>query len=185
MWLFVSMVCQSWIKIKKAELHLFSCKSIKKGEFCMLTNKKLLDEIIAQTNVSNNELREQLKRQILEGTSETSKSVLTDMSEKYEAGVTSIKQEFQLRSDNIKTDISELLEKNHIEHDKIIAEYDTALKELREDMENRIDSLAEEVESIGKALSDSIVNLQKDNSIIMESIQLILTNILINGVSNK
>lgn len=151
----------------------------------MLTNKKLLDEIIAQASINNDDLREQLKQQILAGTNATSKNLLVELTEKYETGVSLIKQEFQFRSESIKTEINDLSEKNSSEHNKMISEYDAALKELRIDMNQRIDSLSEDLASIGKALSDSIVNLQKDNCIIMESIHLILTNILINGVSGK
>lgn len=161
----------------------------------MITNKKLLEEIIAQTSVNNDTLREQLKQQILAGTSETSKSMLADMTEKYESGVTTILKDIQQCNENLKKEINtelvqqsnELIEvinqessDNQAEYKLLMAEYDKKLEQLRNEMNSRFYSLSEEVMNIGKALSDSIVNLQKDNSIIMESIQLILTNMIIN-----
>lgn len=166
----------------------------------MLTNKKLLDEIIAQTSVNNDALREQLKQQILAGTSETNKSVLADITEKYETGVTSIIEDIHQCNDVLKrqfnvdlaqhnNELTEAINReisyNQAEYKDLMSEYDKKLDVLREEINNRLDSISEEMMSMGKALSDSIINLQKDNSIIMESIQLILTNILINGVSNK
>lgn len=166
----------------------------------MLTNKKLLDEIIAQTSVNNDALREQLKQQILAGTSETSKSVLADITEKYEAGVTSIIEDFHQCNDVLKrqfnvdlaqhnNELKEVINReisdNQAEYKDLMSEYDKKLDVLREEINNRLDSISEEMMSMGKALSDSILNLQKDNSIIMESIHLILTNLLINGVSDK
>lgn len=161
----------------------------------MITNKKLLEEIIAQTSVNNDTLREQLKQQILAGTSETSKSMLADMTEKYESGVTTILKDIQQCNENLKKEINtelvqqsnELIEvinqessDSQAEYKLLMAEYDKKLEQLRNEMNSRFYSLSEEVMNIGKALSDSIVNLQKDNSIIMESIQLILTNMIIN-----
>lgn len=166
----------------------------------MLTNKKLLEEIIAQTSVNNDTLREQLKNQIATSTSETSKSVLTDLGDKYESGIASIIEDFHQKNDTLKREInvdfsqqvnkfSETINRkisdNQAEYKALILEYNKKVDKLYNEMNNCLDSVSEEIMNMGKALSNSILNLQKDNSIIMESIQLILTNILINGVSNK
>lgn len=169
----------------------------------MLTNKKLLDEIISQTSVNNDAIREKLRQQILEGTSETSKSMIADISEKYESGVSSIIEDFHQCNENLKKqfndelaqkseNITEAINKgvshiscNQAYHKALLSSYDQKLDELRTEINNRFDSLSNEMMNMGKALSDSIYNLQKDNSIIMESIHLILTNMLINGVDDK
>ena len=156
-----------------------------KGGIYMMTNKKLLDEIIEQTSMNNNELREQLKELINAVNNDPSRNIIADISRKYDVGINEIKHEINNFSDKIGAELNELSVKQTSENAALSAEYKSSLKELSDDVNDKIRSLSDEITCIGKALSDSIENIQKDNSIIMESIQIILTNILINGVAEK
>ena len=52
------------------------------------------------------------------------------------------------------------------------------IKELEEQMDQQFSQIAD----LQKILYDNIVSIQKDNAIIMETLQLILTNMLIDNV---
>ena len=57
----------------------------------------------------------------------------------------------------------------------------TAMNELSEKMDTQFSELLQ----ISECISDTINNLQKDTAVMMETLQLILTNMLIDKVENK
>ena len=78
-----------------------------------------------------------------------------------------------------------IAESNQAMAKQIVAEYCSKLEDLRNDINGRMSAQYGEMQEMIKALSISLNNLQRDNAIIMETLQLILTNLLIDGVNQK
>lgn len=167
----------------------------------MLTNTKLLQEITAMTQENNEVLREKLKQQILEGTSNMNRSVLHDFSEKYHAEFKEMTDQFGKQHDELLKEFNEISKKqsetltskfaqaiaesNQAMAKQIAVEYCSKLEDLRNDINGRMSAQYGEMQEMIKALSINLNNLQRDNAIIMETLQLILTNLLIDGVNQK
>lgn len=164
----------------------------------MMTNTKLLQEITELTQENNEALREQLRQQILEGTSELNRSVLQDFSDKYHKEFNELCEQSKQQNDDLLVKIDEsgkqltselasklgqmITESNQTMLSSILTEYNSKFESLRSEINNM---QSENIYYIVKALSNSMKNLQRDNSIIMETLQLILTNLLIDGVGKK
>ena len=114
----------------------------------------------AQITDSNEALREQLKSQVLESASKNEKSVVEELSEKYTSEI-----------NNLKTEFSNQLEKLH--------------DNLKEETFEKLDTQMTQILKVNQNLAEKIVNLQKDTAIIMETLQLILTNMMLNKVPDK
>ena len=126
----------------------------------MITNKNLYEMLSAQITDSNEALREQLKSQVLESASKNEKSVVEELSEKYTSEI-----------NNLKTEFSNQLEKLH--------------DNLKEETFEKLDTQMTQILKVNQNLAEKIVNLQKDTAIIMETLQLILTNMMLNKVPDK
>ena len=126
----------------------------------MITNKNLYEMLSAQITDSNEALREQLKSQVLESANKSEKSVVEELSEKYTAEI-----------NNLKTEFSNQLEKLH--------------DNLKEETFEKLDTQMTQILKVNQNLAENIVNLQKDTAIIMETLQLILTNMMLNKVPDK
>lgn len=164
----------------------------------MMTNTKLLQEITELTQENNEALREQLRQQILEGTSELNRSVLQDFSDKYHKEFNALCEQSKQQNDYLLEKVDEsgkqltselasklsqmITESNQTMLNNILTEYNSKFESLRSEINNM---QSENIYYIVKALSNSMKNLQRDNSIIMETLQLILTNLLIDGVEKK
>ena len=126
----------------------------------MITNKNLYEMLSAQITDSNEALREQLKSQVLESASKSEKSVVEELSEKYTSEI-----------NNLKTEFSNQLEKLH--------------DNLKEETFEKLDTQMTQILKVNQNLAENIVNLQKDTAIIMETLQLLLTNMMLNKVPDK
>ena len=113
-----------------------------------------------QTTDSNEALREQLKSQVLESASKNEKSVVEELSEKYTSEI-----------NNLKTELSSQLEKLH--------------DSLKEETFEKLDTQMTQILEVNRNLAEKVVNLQKDTAIIMETLQLILTNMMLNKVPDQ
>lgn len=114
----------------------------------------------AQITDSNEALREQLKSQVLESASKSEKSVVEELSEKYTSEI-----------NNLKTEFNNQLEKLH--------------DNLKEETFEKLDTQMTQILKVNQNLAENIVNLQKDTAIIMETLQLLLTNMMLNKVPDK
>lgn len=126
----------------------------------MITNKNLYEMLSTQITDSNEALREQLKSQVLESASKNEKSVVEELSEKYTSEI-----------NNLKTEISSQLEKLH--------------DSLKEETFEKLDTQMTQILEVNRNLAEKVVNLQKDTAIIMETLQLILTNMMLNKVPDQ
>lgn len=126
----------------------------------MITNKNLYEMLSAQITDSNEALREQLKSQVLESASKSEKSVVEELSEKFTSEI-----------NNLKTEFSNQLEKLH--------------DNLKEETFEKLDTQMAQILKVNQNLAENIVNLQKDTAIIMETLQLLLTNMMLNKVPDK
>lgn len=113
-----------------------------------------------QITDSNETLREQLKSQVLESASKNEKSVVEELSEKYTSEI-----------NNLKTELSSQLEKLH--------------DSLKEETFEKLDTQMTQILEVNRNLAEKVVNLQKDTAIIMETLQLILTNMMLNKVPDQ
>lgn len=126
----------------------------------MITNKNLYEMLSAQITDSNEALREQLKSQVLESASKSEKGVVEELSEKYTSEI-----------NNLKTEFNNQLEKLH--------------DNLKEETFEKLDTQMTQILKVNQNLAENIVNLQKDTAIIMETLQLLLTNMMLNKVPDK
>jgi uncharacterized protein with gpF-like domain len=126
----------------------------------MITNKNLYEMLSTQITDSNEALREQLKSQVLESASKNEKSVVEELSEKYTSEI-----------NNLKTELSSQLEKLH--------------DILKEETFEKLDTQMTQILEVNRNLAEKVVNLQKDTAIIMETLQLILTNMMLNKVPDQ
>lgn len=113
-----------------------------------------------QITDSNEALREQLKSQISENINENGKSAVQELSEKYTSEI-----------NRLRTELSKQFEELH----------DNLKKEIFEKLDIQITQILE----VNQKLSEQVVNLQKDTAIIMETLQLILTNMMLNKVPDQ
>ena len=113
-----------------------------------------------QITDSNEALREQLKSQVLESASKNEKNVVEELSEKYTSEINSLK-----------TELSSQLEKLH--------------DSLKEETFEKLDTQMTQILEVNRNLAEKVVNLQKDTAIIMETLQLILTNMMLNKVPDQ
>ena len=65
---------------------------------------------------------------------------------------------------------------------QVYVEFIKRLNEAKEELEGRMEQQNAQFFRIYKSLSESMDNIQKDNAIIMETLQLILANLLIDKI---
>ena len=65
---------------------------------------------------------------------------------------------------------------------QVYVEFIKRLNEAKEELEGRMEQQNAQFLRIYKSLSESMDNIQKDNAIIMETLQLILANLLIDKI---
>lgn len=170
----------------------------------MMTNSKLLEEIISRSQNNNEILREKLKEQVLKGTNENSRSMMAEFSERYKNDFgelkNSITENVQLYNNEIKKDQSLIFNKMELlikdMNDRLNTEIQKSVHEteckimkeissLREELNKNIDEKFNQTLQAVKSVSDNMDNLQKDNAIIMQTLQLILANMLLEEVDKK
>ena len=85
---------------------------------------------------------------------------MEELSEKYTSEI-----------NNLKTELSSQLEKLH--------------DSLKEETFEKLDTQMTQILEVNRNLAEKVVNLQKDTAIIMETLQLILTNMMLNKVPDQ
>jgi len=139
----------------------------------MMTNKKLLEEINMQSQIDNENLREQLKEQ-LSSISKSNSNFAGALSEQIE---TLSKNQNEL-SQQINDKIQNLYQLG-MENNK---DYSEKLEAVKRELLNKIDEQSNYITRMNKTLYDSIVSVQKDTEVIMQTLQVILTNMLLDDV---
>lgn len=155
----------------------------------MITNKNLYEMITSQMSTGNEQLREQLKSQILEGANQTGHNIAQELSDKYSAGINALQEHFNSRLDDVHIDLLSEIEKNISDNSdilfrKISDDYSKKIDSLSADINEKLDSQFNQIMEVSKSLADGITNIQKDTAIIMETLQLILTNMMLNKISD-
>lgn len=156
----------------------------------MITNKNLYEMIANQMNNSNEALREQLKSQILEGTSQTGQNIVQELSDRYCAEINSLQETLNNKLDNMYNDLksemaSDMSDNSETLFRKISEDYSQKIESLQININEKLDVQLNQIMDISKSLADGITNLQKDTAIIMETLQLILTNMMLNKISDE
>ena len=148
----------------------------------MVTNKKLLEELTNQSQVNNEALREQL-RSYIQTVEETQKSTVLSIHEQLEEIRV---QQDAMNCHNEQKVVSDLYQKvsNYTQSslNQVYVEFIKRLNEAKEELEGRMEQQNAQFLRIYKSLSESMDNIQKDNAIIMETLQLILANLLIDKI---
>lgn len=155
----------------------------------MITNKNLYEMITSQMSTGNEQLREQLKSQILEGANQTGHNIAQELPDKYSAGINALQEHFNSRLDDVHIDLLSEIEKNISDNSdvlfrKISDDYSKKIDSLSADINEKLDSQFNQIMEVSKSLADGITNIQKDTAIIMETLQLILTNMMLNKISD-
>ncbi|MBR6622312.1 MAG: hypothetical protein IKK91_00195 [Ruminococcus sp.] len=167
----------------------------------MMTNSKLYEMIIGQVNEGNESIREQLKTQISER-ADQAQTLAQRLAEKQSREFSELLTVINEKLDNIKADmmqdihekIANLIYENgenfekqmqliKRENENLMREVNDKIDDLRNELIERMnDDLNKNLSSF-KALSDGISNIQKDSAVIMETLQLILTNMMLDKVN--
>ncbi|MCM1133017.1 MAG: hypothetical protein NC340_06060 [Ruminococcus flavefaciens] len=152
----------------------------------MITNKNLFEMITNQMTVSNEELREQLKSQILEDINQTGQNIAQKLSDRYCAEINALQKQLNSKLDTLQNDIkSEMLKDISSNLDtlfkKFSDDYTQKIESLKINLNEKLDLQLNQIMDISKSLTD----LQKDTAIIMETLQLILTNMMLNKISDE
>ncbi len=158
----------------------------------MMTNKKLFEEITAQSQNDNKALREQLQTQ-LALLNESNTSIASELSEQLKS-ITKNQEELSLQMESRIKDLHgqltsdlcrRITESNKSDINRLSEEYTGKLEQTKKELEEKMDLLFKKCINIGNVFFEKITGIQKDNAIIMETLQVILTNMLIDGVNKK
>ena len=151
----------------------------------MITNKKLLEEFTNQSQANNENLSGQL-RTAIQSFEETSKNNTLSIHKQLENIQEKINYNNEQNMAIFNQAISELYQKvsqnTQTSLNQIYVEYAKRLNGVKKELEEQMDQQFSQIADLQKILYDNIVSIQKDNAIIMETLQLILTNMLIDNV---
>ena len=154
----------------------------------MVTNTKLYEMISEQMNNSNEDLRESLRSQIADKTSQV-QTMAQGLADRQSAEIMALSDKINTKLNNLKNEIS--FEINNAAEsnsemiiNKLTQDYDEKLKALKSEILEKLDESFYVMLNANKSLSDGIANIQKDTAVIMETLQLILTNMMLNNVQN-
>lgn len=155
----------------------------------MITNKNLYEMIVTQMSNGNDALREQLKSQILDENNRTQTfaqelvnkqcNEFSELSKEINSRLNAIQIELKSEIFNAMSNNSEMMIQ------KIAQDYDEKIENLKSELHRKLDTQLYHMMSASKSLADGIANLQKDTAVIMEILQLILTNMMLNKVESE
>ncbi|MBQ8011415.1 MAG: hypothetical protein IJ265_07680 [Oscillospiraceae bacterium] len=154
----------------------------------MITNKKLYEMMVEQMSNSNGALREQLKEQIMTGANEN-QTMMQALMEQQHTEITELSAQTQNAINALQSELRSELGSTAAAHSQMV------IQQLTQEHTAKMDALKTELlayldERLGlmmqanKILSDHIADLQKDTAVIMETLQLILTNMMLDKVEN-
>lgn len=158
----------------------------------MMTNKKLLEEITVRSQNDNKALREQLQAQ-LTLFSESNTSIASDLSEQLgdiKARQEELSEQTERRIKELHQQLgmelcSRITESNKAEINRLSEEYAEKLEQTQKELEEKMDLLFKKCVNMSNVFFEKLTDIQKDNAIIMETLQVILANMLIDGVNRK
>ncbi len=78
----------------------------------MITNKNLYEMITNQMTISNEKLREQLKSQILDGTSQTGQNIAQKLSDRYCEEINALQKQFNSKLDTLQNNLKSKMSKD-------------------------------------------------------------------------
>lgn len=146
----------------------------------LMTNKKLLKKIIEQSQIDNEIVIEQLKTHILES-SEVGIGMMNELFGRYAANYSSLTELLEQSANQISGQLEQQQETANDIRVDIEKLYET-LDETKNGLIQKMDSQFSQMSYVNKTLSNQMESLQRDNAIIMETLQLILTNMLLDEV---
>ncbi len=102
----------------------------------------------------------------------------------------SLTQKYDAETQILKTELSEKInqatgEQSAIVIQQLTQDYDEKIEFLRKELSEKIDAKYDEIIQANAALAQGITNIQKDTAIIMKTLQLILTNMMLNTVETN
>ena len=161
----------------------------------MITNNKLYEMITEQVSQGNEALREQLKAQISEK-AENTRTAAQEIAERQSRELNELSAMLNNRLDSIKIELTEQIkaETDNIGSDidgkadkmeNLIRELYLRVEAVRAELSVKIDENLNMVLGSLKTLSDGMTDIQKDTAVIMETLQLILTNMMLDTVDIK
>ena len=151
----------------------------------MITNKKLYEMIEEQINHSNEDLREKLKMQIAEKSSAT-QTLAQELADRHAVEINNFSAEMHQQWNALQSEIQRTAEnQSEIIIQKLMQDYSQKTESLKSELFEKLDENFEQVMNASKSLADGIANLQKDTAVIMETLQLILTNMMLDKVEIK
>jgi len=152
----------------------------------MITNKKLYEMIAEQMNAGNEDLREQLKAQIADKTAQ-SHTMAQELADKQSQEISLLSAEISQKFNALQSDLHAEMHNtaenySEIMIQKLTQEYDAKLENVKTELLDKLEENFSQMMNASKSLSDGIANLQKDTAVIMETLQLILTNMMLDNV---
>ena len=155
----------------------------------MITNKKICEMIMENMNDNNQSLREQLRKHF-ETNIDESQTMARKLAEFQHDEISKLKTEFDSRlvkiHDEIKNEITDTVTRyTQVAIQKIIEYYDLKIDSIRTEFNDKLDENHTEMQNTSRYILECVTNLQKDTAIIMETLQLILTNMMLGDVENS
>ncbi|MBQ6945617.1 MAG: hypothetical protein IJN43_15045 [Ruminococcus sp.] len=155
----------------------------------MITNKKMCEMIMENMNDNNQSLREQLRKHF-ETNIDESQTMARKLAEFQHDQISKLKTEFDSRlvkiHDEIKNEITDTVTRyTQVAIQKIIEYYDLKIDSIRTEFNDKLDENHTEMQNTSRCILECVTNLQKDTAIIMETLQLILTNMMLGDVENS
>lgn len=155
----------------------------------MITNKKMCEMIMENMNDNNQSLREQLRKHF-ETNIDESQTMARKLAEFQHDEISKLKTEFDSRlvkiHDEIKNEITDTVTRyTQVAIQKIIEYYDLKIDSIRTEFNDKLDENHTEMQNTSRYILECVTNLQKDTAIIMETLQLILTNMMLGDVENS
>ena len=149
----------------------------------MFTNKKLYDMITEQITNENEDLREQLKTQIADRAAQT-QSMAQELAGRQSMEISKLSQDVNDKvnalQNELKSEIANAAESNYqMIVQQLTQVYDAKLESLRAELLEKIDENTYQLMKVSKIINDGIRNVQKDTAVIMQTLQLILTNMML------
>lgn len=164
----------------------------------MITNTKLYEMVIEQFTSGNGELRDQLLSQISASAEKNEtmaqqlayqqRTEIEQISDSLQAQIKTVQEELNSKIEKTATTCSAALMQTMTTHfngeiNKLQAYFDEEIEKLQTAITYTLDERFEKIMLATKNMTDRMIDLQKDTAVIMQTLQLILTNMMLDNVS--
>lgn len=155
----------------------------------MITNKKMYEMITENMNDNNQALREQLQKHLETGVNE-SQTMIRRLTELHQSEITELTQKMESSLSTVQEQLSKEIVStaagySQMTSQKLMEHFDQKMNALRAEFMEKMDAQHQEMMKNTGYLFAGIANLQKDTAIIMETLQLILTNMMLDNVEDE